>query len=145
MKIEAESLYIFQRITNFSKLWYSFKSSAKTIKPCHCHKLILNNINKMGIFQSSIQNPGKHLRWRFSPKQVTAESCQVFLRKDPSQTFDRALNTPASAFQQLCTRLYPKGISKTCTHLLPLPFTSAQLHPPPLSSFQPPLSSRQHP
>ena len=70
MKIEVESLYIIQQSTNFSKLWYSFKSSVKAFKPCHCHKLILNNINKMGIFQSCIQNSVKHLRWRFSQKKI---------------------------------------------------------------------------
>ena len=44
------------------------------------------------------------------------------------------------------------GITKPCTHLHPAPSsstqlisTSAQLHPPPPSSFQPPPSSLQHP
>ena len=51
MKIEVESLYIIQQSTNFSKLWYSFKFSVKAFKPYHCHKRILNNIDKMGISQ----------------------------------------------------------------------------------------------
>ena len=37
MKIEAESLYIIQQKINFSKLWYSLKSSVKPFKPYHCH------------------------------------------------------------------------------------------------------------
>ena len=32
MKIEAESLYIIQKPTNFSKLWYSFKSLVKNLQ-----------------------------------------------------------------------------------------------------------------
>ena len=35
MKIEAESVYIIQQSTNFSNLWYSFKSSVKAFKPHH--------------------------------------------------------------------------------------------------------------
>ena len=38
------------------KISYSFKSSVKAFKPYHCQKLILNNINKMGMFQRCIQN-----------------------------------------------------------------------------------------
>ena len=131
MKIEAESLYIFQRITSFSKLWYSFKSSSKTCKPCHCHKLILNNINKMSIFQSCIQNLGKHLRWRFSPKQVTAESCQVFLQKDPSQTFDRVLNTPlySSNYALAYTREAFLKRAPTSIYFHSSPPSSIHLHP----------------
>ena len=37
MKIEAESLYIIQQKINFSKRWYSLKSSVKPFKPYHCH------------------------------------------------------------------------------------------------------------
>ena len=74
MEIEAESLYIIQQSTNFSKLWYSFKYSVKVFKPHHCHKLILNNINKIGVFQRCIQNSVKHFRWCFSQKKITAEN-----------------------------------------------------------------------
>ena len=69
-KIEMESLYIIQRWANFPKFWYSFRSSVKVFKPYHCHKLILNNINKMSLFQRFIQNSAKHLsflktrRWK---------------------------------------------------------------------------------
>ena len=58
-----------------------FKSSIKTFKPYHCHKLILNNINKMGIFQRCIQNPIKHLRSHFSQKYITAENVKCFCEK----------------------------------------------------------------
>ena len=68
MKIEAESLYTKQQCTNFLKLRYSLKSSVKPFKQYYCHKLILNNINKMGIFQRCIQNPFKHVRWHISQK-----------------------------------------------------------------------------
>ena len=37
------------------------------------------------------------------------------------------------------------GITKLCNHLHPAPSTSTQLHLLPLSSFQPPPSSLQHP
>ena len=73
MKIDVESLYTIQQSSNFSKLWYSLKSSVKAIKPYHCHKLVLNNINKMDIFLRHIQNSVKHLRWRFSQKKIMAE------------------------------------------------------------------------
>ena len=56
------------------------KSSVKTFKPYHCQKLILNNINKIGIFQSSVEP----LRWRFSTNYITTENWSVFLKKDPS-------------------------------------------------------------
>ena len=79
--MEAESLYIIQQSTNFSKLWYSFKSSVKAFKPYHCHKLILNNINKIGIFQRCIQNSVNYLRWRFSQKQITTENCLSIFAK----------------------------------------------------------------
>ena len=36
-KIEAESFDIIQQKTNFSKLWYSLKSSLKVFKPYHYH------------------------------------------------------------------------------------------------------------
>ena len=84
MKIETESVYIIQQSTNFSNLWYSFKFSVKAFKPHHCHKLILNNVNKMAIFQRCIQNSVKHITWRVSQIKITAVHCQVFSREDLS-------------------------------------------------------------
>ena len=73
IKIEVESLSIIQQWNNFSKLWFSFRSSVKAFERDHCHKLILNNINKMDIFQRCIQKSVKHLKRRVFQKQVTAE------------------------------------------------------------------------
>ena len=66
LKKKTVSLYIIQQYTSFPKFWYSFKSSVKAFKPYRCHKLILNNINKMGIFPNS--EPCQTFKWRLSQK-----------------------------------------------------------------------------